>query len=113
MALQVGGPLPPVHVLSPWVEGGAFGLLMLTVVAVSDKYVPHAGSGIAIGAALAAGLLTSHGLLNPAVALALGQTVAPATWAPLVGGAVFTLLYLLIAPQSGPQGRSTAATDAA
>ena len=55
---------------------------MLTVVAVSDKYVPRAGTGLAIGAALAAGLVTSKGIINPAIAIAMGQALTPGTWAP-------------------------------
>ena len=74
---------------------------MLTVVAVSDKYVPQAGSGIAIGAALAAGLVTSKGIINPAIAIAMGQALTPGTWAPLVSAVVFTILYVLIAPKDG------------
>ena len=48
-----------------------FGFLILTIVAVFEKNVPKAGSGIAIGAALAAGLLTTQGILNPAIAIAM------------------------------------------
>ena len=70
-----------------------FGLLMLTVAAVYEKNVPKAGSGIAIGAALTAGLLTTKGILNPAVAIAMNQTISPAIWAPAFSGVVFTLLF--------------------
>ena len=87
----------------PESTGGAFTFLMLTVVAVSDKYVPRAGTGLAIGAALAAGLLTSNGIINPAIAVAMGQALTPGTWAPLVSAVVFTLLFKLIEPKGGPQ----------
>ncbi len=80
---------------SPLAEFLGFGLLMLTVIAVSDKNVPQAGSGIAIGGALAAGLVISRGILNPAVAIAMGQFLSPATWATLLGGICFSLLYML------------------
>jgi len=49
---------------------------VLTVVAVYEKNVPKAGSGVAIGAALAAGLLTTKGILNPAVAIAMSGNFA-------------------------------------
>jgi len=62
------------------------GLLILTVMAVSDKWVPKAGGGVAIGAALGAGLLLTHGVLNPAVALAMGLGRSPALWAAALGG---------------------------
>ena len=69
-----------------------FGLLMLTVVAVYEKNVPKAGGGIAIGAALTAGLLTTKGILNPAVEIAMNQRISPAIWAPAFSGVLFTLL---------------------
>jgi aquaporin Z len=80
---------------SPLEEFLGFGLLMLTVVAVSDKNVPEAGSGIAIGGALAAGLVFSRGILNPAVAIAMGQALSPAVWATLISAVLFSLLYQL------------------
>ena len=80
-----------------------FGFLMLTVIAVSDKYVPRAGSGVAIGAALLAGLLTSGGIVNPAIAVAMGQGLSPAVWAPLLAAIAFTGLFLLIAPRQQPE----------
>ena len=80
---------------SPLAEFLGFGLLMLTVVAVSDKNVPQAGSGIAIGGALAASLVISRGILNPAIAIAMGQILSPATWATLLSGGCFCLLYKL------------------
>lgn len=87
---------------SPLEEFLGFGLLMLTVAAVSDKNVPRAGSGIAIGGALAAGLVISRGILNPAVAIAMGQVLSPATWATLLSGVFFCLLYKLYEPEEKP-----------
>lgn len=69
--------------------------LILTVMAVSDNYVPKPASGVAIGAALAAGLVTSKGILNPAIAVAMGLPLSPGTWAALLGGLVFALVSLL------------------
>ncbi len=71
--------------------------LILTVMAVSDKFIPKSGTGVAIGAALAAGLLTSKGILNPAVAVAMGLGLTPGTWAPLVGAIVFASISRLYA----------------
>ena len=45
-ALLMVGTLPAYHAAGPWAEGLGFAFLMLTVVAVSDKYVPQAGSGL-------------------------------------------------------------------
>ena len=98
LSFAVGTPLPDYQAGPPLAEFFGFGLLILTVMAVSDKYVPQAGSGIAIGAALAAGLLTSNGILNPAVAVAMSEARSPAVWATLLGGVVFALLFSLIAP---------------
>ena len=72
------------------------GLLVLTVVAVSDKWVPKAGGGVAIGAALGAGLLLTNGVLNPAVALAMGLGRSPALWAAALGGVAFAALFDLL-----------------
>ena len=98
------GALPAqYHAASPVGEMLGAGFLILTVVAVSDKYVPKAGSGIAIGAALAAGLVTSGGILNPAVAVAMGLAFSPATWATLLSGVGFALLWRCIAPKDAPK----------
>ena len=89
--------------------GGAFaeffgiGFLMLTVIAVSDKHVPKSGSGVAIGAALAAGLLTTGGILNPAVAIGLNETFSAATWATVLGAIAFSALFRLYARESKQQ----------
>ncbi len=72
------------------------GLLVLTVVAVSDKWVPKAGGGVAIGAALGAGLLLTNGVLNPAVALAMGLGRSTALWAAALGGVAFAALFDLL-----------------
>lgn len=74
-----------------------FGILMITVAATTEKQVAKAGSGIAVGGALLAGLLVSHGVLNPAVALAMGLGTSPAVWATLVSAVVFSLLFTVIA----------------
>ncbi len=84
------------------------GLLVLTVVAVSDKWVPKAGGGVAIGAALGAGLLLSGGVLNPAVALAMGLGRSPALWAAALGGVAFAALFdLLSAKQENAEERTS------
>ena len=80
---------------SPLLEFLGFGLLMLTVIAVADKNVPQAGSGIAIGGALVAALVMSRGILNPAIAIAMGLVLSPATWAVLLSSIGFSLLYTL------------------
>ena len=72
-----------------------FGILMLAVVATTDKQVSKSGSGLAVGGALLAGLLVSKGILNPAVGLAMGLGATPAVWAPLLSGVVFALLFSL------------------
>lgn len=73
-----------------------FGILMLAVAAVTQKRVTSAGSGVAVGPALMAGLLMTGGVLNPAIAVAMGLTRSPALWAPALSGAAFSLLYELL-----------------
>ncbi len=77
------------------------GFLVFVVAALSHGFVPDAGSGIAIGSALGAGLLTSKGILNPAVAIAMSLANRALLWpsivATLVGAAVFALLFQIIA----------------
>jgi len=85
------------------------GFLVLTVLAVSTKAVPKSGSGVAIGAALLAGLLATHGVLNPAIALAMGLGLSAALWAPLAGALVFAPLAVLYLPTAG--GKPTPAGD--
>lgn len=70
-----------------------FALLILTVAAVYEKEVPKAGSGIAVGGALATGLLFSNGILNPAVAIAMGETLSAATWATILSGMTGVWLF--------------------
>jgi len=91
-------PLPSYAAASPAGEFLGVGFLVLTVLAVSTKFVPKSGSGVAIGAALLAGLLTTRGVLNPAIALAMGLGGTPALWAPLAGALVFGPLALLYLP---------------
>lgn len=78
-----------------------FGILMLAVAAVTDKRVTAAGSGIAVGPALVAGLLLSGGVLNPAVAVAMGLVTTPAVWATALSGIAFALLFSLL-KKGGP-----------
>ncbi len=93
-------PLPRYAAASMAGEFIGVGFLVLTVLAVSTKSVPKSGSGVAIGAALLAGLLATHGVLNPAIALAMGLGVSAALWAPLAGALVFAPLSLLYLPTS-------------
>lgn len=81
----------------------AFGILMLTVAAVTEKRVTSAGSGIAVGTALIAGLWISGGVLNPAVAIAMGLGRTPSIWAPLASGVVFSLLFSLLKKGTPPK----------
>lgn len=73
-----------------------FGILMLAVAAVTEKRVTAAGSGVAVGPALMAGLFISGGVLNPAVAVAMGLSTSPAVWATSLSGVAFALLYVLL-----------------
>jgi len=85
----VGHLVPDYHTAGGFGEFFSFGFLMLTVVAVYEKNIPKVGSGIGIGAALAAGLLTTKSILNPAVAIAI------AIWTIELSGIVFTTLFKL------------------
>lgn len=80
-----------------------FGILMLAVAAVTEKRVTAAGSGIAVGPALITGLLITGGVLNPAVALAMGLVPSPAIWMPLLSGPAFALLFVLIKKGTPPK----------
>ena len=73
-----------------------FGILMLAVAAVTEKRVTAAGSGVAVGPALMAGLFISGGVLNPAVAIAMGLTTSPAVWATPLSGITFALTYAML-----------------
>jgi len=94
----LGAPLPRYAAAGAGGEVVGVGFLVLTVLAVSTKAVPKSGSGVAIGAALLAGLLTTRGVLNPAIALAMGLGLSAALWAPLVGALVLAPLALLYLP---------------
>ncbi len=103
LAMFTGHLATQYHAASPLLEFLGFGFLMVTVIAVSNKIVPQAGSGIAIGGALAAGLVTSGGILNPAVAIAMGQALSPATWATLLSAVVFSFIASLYIPAKKSQ----------
>lgn len=97
LVASISGKLAPSYQSADAIlEFFGFGILMITVVAVYEKNVPKAGSGIAIGAALAAGLLTTGGILNPAVALAMRQTNSPGTWAPLLSAILFATIFKFV-----------------
>ncbi len=107
LAPLVGAVPSSFHAASAVAECLGGGALVLVVVAVSDKHVPKAGSGVAVGAVLASGLLTTKGILNPAVAVAMGQFLSPATWATIAGGLIFVLIFRFAAPKDQPQQSST------
>ncbi len=109
----LGAPLPRYAAAGAAGEVVGVGFLVLTVLAVSTKYVPKSGSGVAIGAALLAGLLTTRGVLNPAIALAMGLGLSAALWAPLVGALVFGPLALLYLPTAGGKPAPTGADTSA
>jgi len=119
LALLLAGQVAPLsaHYASAPIAGEflGFGFLMLAVIADSDNYVPKSGSGIAIGGALAAGLVTTKGILNPAVAIAMGQIFSggllASLVAPLVSAVVFSRLFLLFAPKTPEQEKSSGASD--
>ena len=101
------GALGRYHAGQPVGEFVGAGMLALTVAAVVAKKIPEAGGGVAIGAALGAGLLLSGGVLNPAVALAMGLGASPAVWAATLGGIAFASLFdLLAAPVEEPREQS-------
>ena len=76
---------------------------MLAVAAVTEKKVTATGSGIAVGPALIAALLISGGVLNPAVAIAMGLSGSLAVWMPLLSGAAFALLFDLLKKGTPPK----------
>lgn len=88
-------------------SGGAeffgFGILILAVAATTENRVSKSGSGIAVGGALLAGLLLSSGILNPAVAIAMGEASSPAVWATVISGIVFGLLFSLFERAKPPE----------
>jgi aquaporin Z len=94
-------PLPAQFAAANWIgEFVGFGLLILAVLAVTGMYLPNVDAGLVIGGALLAGLLTTGGILNPAVAIAMGQvTSAPwAIWAPLLAAIVFAVAFRFTIP---------------
>jgi aquaporin Z len=93
LAGLVGDLQPDYQAAGVVAEFVGFALLILTVAAVYENEVPKAGSGIAIGGALATGLLFSKGILNPAVAIAMGETFSAATWATIVSGVAGVVLF--------------------
>ena len=99
----VGEPTGGYHAASAGAEFIGFGILMLTVAAATEKKVTKAGSGIAVGGALLAGLLLSGGVLNPAVAVAMGLALSPALWATLLSGVAFGLLFTLFENAKPPE----------
>lgn len=80
-----------------------FGILILTVAATTENKVSKSGSGIAVGSALLAGLLLSNGILNPAVAIAMGEAGSPAVWVTVISGVVFGLLFSLFERAKPPE----------
>lgn len=80
-----------------------FGILILTVAATTENKVSKSGSGIAVGGALLAGLLLSNGILNPAVAIAMGEAGSPAVWITVISGIVFGLLFSLFERAKPPE----------
>lgn len=93
---------PLIHPLAPFYTAASvggeflgFGILMLAVLATFGGYLPRPASGLTIGGGLLAGLLTTGGILNPAVALAMGvATGSPwAIWAPILSALVFAAIF--------------------
>lgn len=80
-----------------------FGILILAVAATTENKVSKAGSGIAVGGALLAGLLLSTGILNPAVAIAMGKGGSPAVYMTIISGIFFGLLFSLFERAKPPE----------
>jgi aquaporin Z len=78
---------------------------MLTVAATTENKVSKSGSGIAVGGALLAGLLLSNGILNPAVAIAMGEGLSPALWITPISGIVFGWLFSLFERARPPKAK--------
>jgi aquaporin Z len=92
-------PLPLFTAANTLGELLGVGFLIVAVLAVTGGYVPQAASGLTIGGGLLAGLVTTKGILNPAIAFAMGQaTSAPwALWAPLAGALLFAGIFRVLA----------------
>lgn len=73
---------------------GAF-VFLLGIASVVYRRTPSAVSGVVIGSSLLLGILASRGggILNPAVALALGSLSAPQALGPIVGGVIAVWVY--------------------
>jgi aquaporin Z len=82
-----------------------FAILMLTVAATTENKVSKSGSGIAVGGALLGGLLLSNGILNPAVAIAMGEGLSPALWITPISGIVFGWLFSLFERARPPKAK--------
>lgn len=76
---------------------------MLVVAATTENRVSKAGSGIAVGGALLAGLLLTNGILNPAVAIAMGKGGSPAVYMTVISAIVFALLFSLFERAKPPE----------
>jgi aquaporin Z len=92
VASGIGGLASSYQAGNGWAELFGTAFLIIAVVVVAQERVPKAAGGIVIGLALGAGLLTSKGILNPAIALAMGQGLTVGSWIPLFSGFCFTLL---------------------
>ena len=102
----VGNPAEDYQAGSGGAEFIGFGILMLAVAATTENKVSKSGSGIAVGGALLAGLLLSKGVLNPAVAIAMGLAASPALWATLLSGVVFGALFSLFERAMPPKTKN-------
>lgn len=82
--------------------GEAIGAMFFTfgIAAVMLNQVPKSMSGFVIGGSLLLGIIisahTSHGLLNPAVAIGTGAFSMTYLLSPIVGGIVGMLIYKLL-----------------
>lgn len=83
-----------------------FGILILTGAATTENKVSKSGSGIAVGGALLAGLLLSNGILNPAVAIAMGKAGSPTVWMTVISGIVFGLMFSLFERAKPPETKN-------
>lgn len=103
LAGLVGDLQPEYQAAGVFAEFVGVALLVLTVAAVYENEVPKAGSGIAVGGALATGLLFSNGILNPAVAIAMGETLSAATWATILSAVACVWLFKVFKNVTPPE----------